>query len=41
MPVAPGEETPAPCCWWVTARGWQMVAGEYVKLIYYRLRSGE
>jgi len=21
--------------WWLDARGWSMVAGEYVKLIYY------
>jgi uncharacterized SAM-binding protein YcdF (DUF218 family) len=35
--VAPGEETPAPSRWWLGARGWRVVAGEYVKLIYYRL----
>jgi uncharacterized SAM-binding protein YcdF (DUF218 family) len=24
--------------WWATARGWQMVAGEYIKLPYYWIR---
>ena len=35
--VAPGEQTPHPSVWWFYRRGWQMVAGEYVKLIYYRM----
>lgn len=35
--VAPGEQSPAPATWWLRRLGWQMVAGEYVKLIYYRL----
>lgn len=34
--VAPGEQTPRPAAWWFYALGWRMVAGEYVKLIYYR-----
>ncbi|MDQ3087259.1 MAG: YdcF family protein [Acidobacteriota bacterium] len=29
-----GQQTP-PFYWWLTARGWQMVAGEYVKSLYY------
>lgn len=35
--VAPGEQTPPPLTWWLHLRGWQMVAGEYVKYVYYRL----
>ncbi|MDQ3179251.1 MAG: YdcF family protein [Acidobacteriota bacterium] len=30
-----GQQTPPPFFWWLTARGWQMVAGEYVKSLYY------
>ena len=37
-PVAPGEQTPTPGTWWLSPRGWQTVAGEYVKLVYYWLR---
>lgn len=33
-----GSESPAPSTWWAGARGWQMVAGEYPKMLYYRLR---
>lgn len=33
-----GDESPAPAMWWTRPRGWQMVAGEYPKMIYYRLR---
>ncbi|HST52884.1 MAG TPA: YdcF family protein [Pyrinomonadaceae bacterium] len=36
--VPPGDETPTPPVWWLHARGWQMVAGEYVKMIYYLAR---
>jgi uncharacterized SAM-binding protein YcdF (DUF218 family) len=41
--VAPGgrRQSPAPGAWWLSRLGWQMVAGEYVKLIYYRCRYGE
>lgn len=35
-PAAPNEQTPSPLFWWLQPEGWQMVAGEYVKLIYYR-----
>ncbi len=32
----PGMQTPGPNYWWTKPRGWQMVAGEYVKsLVYY------
>lgn len=37
MPVAPGAQTPAPAAWWLSGRGWRVVAGEYVKLFYYRI----
>jgi uncharacterized SAM-binding protein YcdF (DUF218 family) len=37
-PVPAGKQTPSPSVWWLYHRGWQMVAEEYVKLIYYRLR---
>jgi len=30
-----GEQTPAPRFWWLLPRGWQMVAGEYVKSAVY------
>ena len=33
--VPPGERTPQPATWWLHLRGWQEVAGEYLKLIYY------
>jgi uncharacterized SAM-binding protein YcdF (DUF218 family) len=33
--VPPGDETPQPLTWWFHAEGWRMVAGEYVKMIYY------
>lgn len=31
-----GEQTPPPFLWWLTRKGWSLVAGEYVKIIYYR-----
>ncbi len=34
---SPGIQTPRPLTWWLHASGWRMVAGEYVKMIYYRL----
>jgi uncharacterized SAM-binding protein YcdF (DUF218 family) len=34
----PGWQTPAPSRWWWHRWGWKVVAGEYVKLIYYRMR---
>lgn len=37
-PVSPGTQTPATTTWWLYPRGWAMVAGEYLKIIYYRLR---
>ena len=35
--VEAGEETPRPLTWWLHLSGWQMVPGEYVKYVYYRL----
>jgi uncharacterized SAM-binding protein YcdF (DUF218 family) len=32
-----GQQTPAPHFWWLSPRGWQMVAGEYVKSLVYWL----
>jgi uncharacterized SAM-binding protein YcdF (DUF218 family) len=33
--VAPGEQTPGAATWWLHPGGWPLVAGEYVKLVYY------
>ena len=35
--VETGIQTPSPLTWWLHASGWQMVAGEYVKSVYYHL----
>ena len=32
---APGEQSPLPFVWWLTSKGWYLVAGEYVKAVYY------
>ncbi len=34
---AVGEQTPSPFYWWLFPRGWNFVAGEYVKSAYYWL----
>lgn len=31
----PGWQTPSPWTWWLHRWGWRVVAGEYVKMIYY------
>ncbi len=31
-----GSQSPTPYFWWLSFNGWNMVAGEYVKLVYYR-----
>jgi uncharacterized SAM-binding protein YcdF (DUF218 family) len=36
--VAPGQQSPLPAVWWLRPRGWRLVAGEYLKLIYYRIK---
>ena len=33
----PGWQTPAPSIWWWHRWGWKVVAGEYVKMIYYQM----
>ena len=35
--VPPGQQAPRPAIWWLHLRGWQLVPGEYVKLVYYWL----
>jgi uncharacterized SAM-binding protein YcdF (DUF218 family) len=35
--VPPGQQAPRPATWWLHLRGWQLVPGEYFKMIYYRL----
>jgi uncharacterized SAM-binding protein YcdF (DUF218 family) len=35
-----GWQTPRPYAWWLSARGWRTVAGEYPKLAYYWLNYG-
>jgi uncharacterized SAM-binding protein YcdF (DUF218 family) len=35
--VEPGQQSPRPGVWWLSGLGWQMVPGEYVKMIYYWL----
>jgi len=37
-PAPAGQQTPSPFFWWLRPRGWRMVAGEYIKLVYYRLK---
>lgn len=34
----PGWQTPSPVSWWLHRWGWRVVAGEYVKLVYYWMR---
>ena len=34
----PGWQTPAPGFWWLKKSGWRLVAGEYVKMVYYHWR---
>lgn len=34
----PGWQTPAPALWWLHRTGWRFVAGEYVKMVYYRIK---
>ena len=33
-----GQQTPSPASWWLRPRGWPIVAGEYLKFVYYWLR---
>jgi uncharacterized SAM-binding protein YcdF (DUF218 family) len=34
----PGWQTPSPWTWWLSRWGWKVVAGEYIKMTYYRMR---
>jgi len=34
--VASAGQRPSPGAWWLSPRGWRAVAGEYVKMAYYR-----
>ncbi len=34
----PGWQTPSPWTWWLHRWGWRVVAGEYVKMVYYRVK---
>jgi uncharacterized SAM-binding protein YcdF (DUF218 family) len=34
-PVPPGDQSPAPGVWWLSRLGWQSVAAEYPKFLYY------
>lgn len=34
-PVSPGDQSPAPGVWWLSRLGWQSVAAEYPKFLYY------
>lgn len=38
--VPSGVQTPRPAFWWLFPSGWSMVAAEYPKLLFYRLRYG-
>lgn len=33
-----GPQSPSPAAWWLSGFGWKSVAGEYVKLVYYRIK---
>lgn len=33
LPVSTGWQTPHPSIWWLSSRGWEVVAGEYVKFL--------
>jgi uncharacterized SAM-binding protein YcdF (DUF218 family)/PKD repeat protein len=36
--VAPGLQTPTPATWWLKPAAWKIVALEYPKLLYYRVK---
>jgi uncharacterized SAM-binding protein YcdF (DUF218 family) len=37
-PADSQKQQPSALLWWTTLRGWRLVGGEYLKLIYYRLK---
>lgn len=36
--VDPGQQSPRPATWWCSGLGWQMVPGEYLKMVYYKVK---
>jgi uncharacterized SAM-binding protein YcdF (DUF218 family) len=36
--VAPGRQSPRAATWWFYGLGWQMVPGEYLKMVYYWIK---
>jgi uncharacterized SAM-binding protein YcdF (DUF218 family) len=36
--VAPDRKLLGPSTWWLSSKGWEMVAAEYVKFVVYRIR---
>lgn len=34
----PGEQSPRPAFWWTRILGWKLVPGEYLKIMYYKLK---
>lgn len=39
-PPAGQQQSPTPATWWLRPSGWKLVALEYPKLVFYRLRYG-
>ena len=37
-PAPPGPRSPSAATWWLLPGGWRIVAGEYLKFVYYRLK---
>lgn len=37
-PATPGPRSPSAATWWLLPGGWRIVAGEYLKLAYYRVK---
>jgi uncharacterized SAM-binding protein YcdF (DUF218 family) len=37
-PAPPGPRSPSAATWWLLPIGWRIVAGEYLKIVYYRLK---
>jgi hypothetical protein len=33
-----GEQSPSVARWWCSSLGWKLVPGEYMKIIYYRMK---
>jgi uncharacterized SAM-binding protein YcdF (DUF218 family) len=33
----PGQDTPTAATWWLSGHGWRFVAGEWLKLLWYRI----